>query len=155
VLQTADIPPGLKFVTDKKDSQHDLLAATEKMTVAATCRQTQVDRRPHVGAARREESAVIDYRFPQEKDVALILARALADEAAIALIERGYVNSLEEAVYLSQFFWRMVDIAAKGDVQVPFDGSANFWTEKLYNSIGAYLKSAGYAKAWNDEIDKA
>lgn len=33
VLQTADIPAGLKFVADPNDDQHYLLTVTEKMTI--------------------------------------------------------------------------------------------------------------------------
>lgn len=33
VLEASDIPPGLKFVPDKRDKQHYLLTVTEKMTI--------------------------------------------------------------------------------------------------------------------------
>ena len=38
--------------------------------------------------------------------------------------------------------------------KLPCSGSAQYWTEKLYNSIGGYLKRAGYEEEWDREIDK-
>ena len=40
------------------------------------------------------------------------------------------------------------------DLKLPCSGSARFWTEKLYNSIGGYLEQAGYEEEWNRETDK-
>ena len=49
----------------------------------------------------------------------------------------------------------MIEKSARGDVQLPCEGSSEYWTEKLYNSIGGYLENAGYSAEWDEEIDKA
>ncbi len=98
---------------------------------------------------------MIEYCYDEERIVALFLSKILHDELAKNIIEKGGVSSTEEAVHLSKFFWRMVNISATEDIELPCEGSTQYWTEKLYNSIGAYLENAGYEKEWNEEIDKA
>lgn len=96
---------------------------------------------------------MIEYQYKEEKLVALFLADLLNDKQAMDILEKGYVSSKKEAQHLSEFFWRMIDKSAEGVANLPCEGSAQYWTEKLYNSIGAYLENAGYAKEWNDEIN--
>ncbi len=98
---------------------------------------------------------MINYKFPEEKIVALTFASLLDDHLTKDIIERGSVLSKQEAIHLSQFFWKMIDKSAQGDIQLPCDGGSEFWTEKLYNSIGGYLEKAGYGSEWDEEIDKA
>jgi hypothetical protein len=40
-------------------------------------------------------------------------------------------------------------------VVLPCEGSPEYWTEKLYNSIGGYLEKVGYGQEWDEEVDKA
>lgn len=98
---------------------------------------------------------MIIYSDPQEKEAALLLAQVLNDSLAISIIERGRVDSRTEAIHLSQFFWRMVKLSATRTVKLPFEGSTEFWTDRLYSSFGGYLDRAGYDDEWNSEIDKA
>jgi len=49
----------------------------------------------------------------------------------------------------------MIEKSAEGNVALPCEGSSEYWTEKLYNSIGGYLEKAGYAAEWAEEFDKA
>jgi hypothetical protein len=98
---------------------------------------------------------MIDYSYPEEKAVALIFAEELKDPSITAILQRGFVSSREEAMHLSQFFWNMIAKSAEGGIVLPFSGSTEYWTEKLYNSIGGYLEKAGYEAEWNNEIDRA
>ncbi|MFA0811681.1 hypothetical protein [Microbulbifer epialgicus] len=97
---------------------------------------------------------MIEYRYPEEKIVAIYFAEILEDIKASEIIERGYVSSAEEATHLSKFFWAMIEKSAQG-VEIPCEGSSEYWTEKLYNTLGGYLEEAGYEKQWDDEVDNA
>ena len=85
----------------------------------------------------------------------MTFASLLNDDIAKTILENDSVKSREEAIHLSKFFWRMIEKSARGDVQLPCEGSSEYWTEKLYNSIGGYLENAGYSAEWDEEIDKA
>lgn len=98
---------------------------------------------------------MIEYSYEEEKTVALFMADVLSDDLAKQIIERGSVQSKDEAVHLAQFFWKIVNRSAEGGLQLPCEGSSQYWTEKLYNSLGGYLENAGYEQEWNDELDKA
>lgn len=98
---------------------------------------------------------MINYRYDEEKIVALFLADVLQDELAERIIQKGEVANADEAIHLSKFFWAMVNKSAEGGVELPCEGSAQYWTEKPYSSIGGYLERAGYETQWNEEIDRA
>lgn len=98
---------------------------------------------------------MIKYRYEEEKIVALFFADLLRDELAKSIIQKGEVANTDEAIHLSKFFWAMVNKSAEGGVELPCKGSSQYWTEKLYNSIGGYLERAVYEAHWNEEIDKA
>lgn len=98
---------------------------------------------------------MIEYKYDEEKIVALFLVDVLADNLAKGIIQKGDVANTGEATHLSKFFWAMVNKSAEGGLELPCEGSAQYWTEKLYNSIGGYLERAGYEAQWNEEIDKA
>lgn len=98
---------------------------------------------------------MIEYRYKEEKIVALFLADLLEDNLAKDILQKGSVSSKEEARYLSRFFWHMVSKSAESNVDLPCEGSSQYWTEKLYNSIGGYLENNGYGDVWNEEIDRA
>jgi hypothetical protein len=98
---------------------------------------------------------MIEYRYDEERIVALHFASLLNDSLATSILEKAMVTSAEEATHLSRFFWKMVDKSAAGGVDLPCEGSSEYWTEKLLNSIGGYLESAGYEKEWETEVDNA
>ena len=101
---------------------------------------------------------MITYKYDEEKLAALYFADLLHDELARKIIEEGAVSNSSEATHLSNFYWRMVDAAVvfKRDKKpMPFDGSAQYWTEKLLNSFGGYLEKAGYEKEWDTASDNA
>ena len=94
---------------------------------------------------------MIPYKYPEEKIVALQFASLLNDEITKTILQKDKVESREEAIHLSQFFWRMIEKSAAENIQLQCEGSSEHWTEKLYNSIGGYLD----ATEWDEEIDKA
>lgn len=98
---------------------------------------------------------MIQYKHPEEKVIAMTFALLLDDEITKTILARGFVISRDEAIHLCQFFWRMIERTVENNIQLPCEGSSEYWTEKLYNSIGGYLEKAGYAAEWNEEIDKA
>lgn len=110
---------------------------------------------PEWGPQEIRNGSMIKYRYDEEKIVALFLADVLQEELAKSIIQKGEVANADEATHLSKFFWAMVNKSAEGGVELPCEGSAQYWTEKLYNSIGGYLERAGYEVQWNEEIDKA
>ena len=90
--------------------------------------------------------------------MALFFADLLHDELARKIIEAGAVANSAEATHLSQFYWRMVDASAafkRDKKSLPFEGSSEYWCEKLGNSFGGYLERAGYKNEWMTEVDKA
>jgi len=98
---------------------------------------------------------MIEYSYNEEKTVALYFADLLNNSKAKEIVKLGVVSSSKEATILSKFFWEMVNKSADGNVNLPCEGSSQYWTEKLYNSIGGYLEDSGYEKEWNTEIDNA
>lgn len=98
---------------------------------------------------------MIEYSYNEEKVVALFLANELEDSLAKKIIQKGEVINKTEAIHLSKFFWAMVNRSAEGGLELPCEGSSQYWTEKLYNSLGGYLERVGYEEQWNEEVDKA
>ncbi len=98
---------------------------------------------------------MIRYAYPEEREVALTFARELNDKLAQTILERGSVVSRNEADQLSNFFWHMVELSAARTVALPCEGSAQFWTEKLLNSLSGYLNRAGYGASWDEAVDRA
>ena len=100
---------------------------------------------------------MIRYKFEEEPKYAMYYARRLGDDRALSLIEAGEVGSSEDAFYLSDFFWRMVDASIadeKNEEELPWSEGAEFWNEKLMNSISGYLERAGYEREWDEVLDR-
>lgn len=101
---------------------------------------------------------MIEYKSKEEKIVALFLADLLQDERAKLLLEGGNITSSDDARYLSQFFWKMVNLSEEENrksLNIPCEGNAQFWTEKMYNTFGGYLDKVGFGDEWDEEIDNA
>ncbi len=91
---------------------------------------------------------MIEYGYNEEKIVALFFADKLNNQKAKEIITHGVVTSSEEASVLSKFFWQMINESTEGNVILPCEGSSQYWTGELYNSLGGYLESSGYEKEW-------
>lgn len=101
---------------------------------------------------------MIKYKSDEEKTMALFLAERLADAVTIEILQRGYVSNKNEARHLSHFYSQAVDQAIadeKNDVTFPSQGSADYWTECLYNRFGGYMIKSGYTDIWDNETDKS
>ena len=99
---------------------------------------------------------MIKYKFPEEREYVLHYAKRMSDSTALGIFETGEVNSIEEAEYLSRFFWRMVDKSIEDEEQgmPPLHVESNeFWNEKLLYTISGYLEREGYEDVWSTISD--
>ena len=97
----------------------------------------------------------IVYSMPDEKIVALAFAELLQDTLAKKILAAGAVASRAEAIHLRRCYWRLDAHSAQGGASPPSESATQFWIEKLHDSIGDYLKRAGYAAEWNEEENNA
>lgn len=100
---------------------------------------------------------MIRFKFSEESEYITHYAKKLDDAAMLEILRRGEVHSAEEAVHLSQFFWRMVDASVedeKNNVSLPWPEGAEFWNEKLMTSLSGYLERAGYEAQWDQVVDE-
>ena len=77
---------------------------------------------------------MIAYSYKEEKIVALHFANRLNENVVKIIIENGSVKSSEEALLLSNFFWRMNAKAIVDDeqgIELPCEGSSEYWIEKF------------------------
>ena len=101
---------------------------------------------------------MIKYKFEEEYQFAIYYAKKLKDNKAIEILERGEVMNSEEATYLSEFFWKIVDSSIedeKMNVELPWVEGGEFWSEKIMNSLSGYLERSGYEKEWDSVVDKS
>lgn len=100
---------------------------------------------------------MIKYKFDEELQYIKFYAEKLKEDKALEIIDADEVKNSEEATYLSHFFWKMVDCSIedeKSGIELPWDEGAEFWNEKIMNSISGYLERAGYEKQWEDVVDQ-
>lgn len=100
---------------------------------------------------------MIEYQYNEEKEFAIHYAKELDRPVVLSILNRGFVESREEARVLSKFFWEMVDKAIEHEklgVEHGWSEGSRFWTEKLLQTFGGYLDAAGYADVWDEEVDK-
>ena len=100
---------------------------------------------------------MIKYKFDEERQYALYYANKLKDERTLEILNQGIVKDTDDAIYLSQYFWRMVDSSIEDEeagIELPWPESAEFWNEKIMNSISSYLESAGFEKEWDSIVDE-
>lgn len=101
---------------------------------------------------------MITYKYEEEKIVALHFASRLNELDVIKIIEDGYVKNSEEAVMLSDFFWKMNEKAILDDsegLKIPCEGSSEYWIEKIYNSWEGYMLKNGFISEWDAASDNA
>ncbi|OZG71002.1 hypothetical protein BTA51_23135 [Hahella sp. CCB-MM4] len=107
---------------------------------------------------RNKTSSMIEFKYNQEHQFAMYFANALNDEIALKILSTGNVDSPVDARQLSLFFWKMVDKSIEMEtsgVGFPWTERAEYWTEKLYNTLGGFLENIGYGEIWDEEVDNA
>lgn len=100
---------------------------------------------------------MIEYQFEEEKEFAIFYAKKLERPIILSILNRGFIETREEAKELSKFFWNMVDKSIEVEIQGvggEWDESSKFWTEKLLQTFSGYLEEAGYSDIWNEKVDK-
>jgi len=100
---------------------------------------------------------MIEYRFNEEPEYAQYFAEKLNDDRAIELLNKREVKTSEDAIYLSRFFWKVVDKSIEDEklgIELPWTEGAEFWNEKLMNSISGYLERVGYESEWDSIVDE-
>jgi len=100
---------------------------------------------------------MIEYKFKEEKEYIILYAQKLNDDRALELIETGLVNNSSDALYLSKFFWRMVDSSIEDEeagIELPWPEGAEFWNEKIMNTLSGYIDRAGYESEWDSVVDE-
>ncbi len=99
---------------------------------------------------------MISYRYDKEHDILLYYAKQLSEDKISCIIEKGRVDSSEEAYSLAKFFWQMVDLLVEdADQGKKVCGEENLqeWSELILNSLRAYLRGNGYGEEWDRASD--
>ncbi len=100
---------------------------------------------------------MIEYQFKEEKDFATFYAKELNRPIVLSILNRGRVESREEARELSAFFWDMVNKTIeeeKTGLKHKWNEESKFWTEKLLQTLSGHLEALGYLDIWDEEVDK-
>lgn len=68
------------------------------------------------------------------------------------------INSKEQALELSRFYWKMLDAAAydfEHKAEVLGEVGSQYWMERLLNIISGHLDDIGYEEQWDQASDEA
>ncbi|WP_444994899.1 hypothetical protein [Aliikangiella sp. IMCC44359] len=97
---------------------------------------------------------MIEYKYPEEKEITLHYARLLNDSEVEAILIRGYVKNSSEALRLKDFYWVMVEQSVKDQgegVDILMNEGIESWMEYIFHSFNGYLVSSGYETEWDVE----
>ena len=97
---------------------------------------------------------MIEFRFEDEKQIAIYYAEQLKDELTLTILRSGIVRNSEEAIHLREFFWKMVDLSVEDEKQkkqVLGYLKRESCMEGIMQSFRGYLISNGYEYEWNDD----
>lgn len=99
---------------------------------------------------------MITFKYSQERDIVFYYAGKLNDHLAAEIFANEVVIDKEAALYLSKFFWRMLDSSIKctEENSYPWGKGAEFWNEKILNSISGSLKQLGLLAIWDAVADE-
>lgn len=99
---------------------------------------------------------MIEYQYKEEKDFAIYYANELNRPIILSILNRGFVETAEEARELSDFFWKMVDKTIEDEklgAVNKFNESSKFWTEKLLQTFSGHLEATGFLDIWDQVVD--
>jgi hypothetical protein len=97
---------------------------------------------------------MIEFRFEEERQIAIYYAKQIGDEVTLTILNNGVVQNAEEAVHLRIFFWNMVDLSVEDEKQkkeVPGYLKRESIMEGIMQSFRRYLISNGYESEWSDD----
>lgn len=95
---------------------------------------------------------MLDFSGKDQKaqQVCLHYAKQFGADSLIKIIEcKDSVDSKEEAIKLSRFFWKMLEAAASDRDQgivVLGENDLQHWMERSMNIISGYLENIGYSQ---------
>ena len=89
---------------------------------------------------------MIIYKFPEEKEFINFFSTRLGQEFIPNLLEKSEPINKEEAILISNFFWKMIDeaVSLNDTEECPWPEGYEFWAEKILQSTAAFLKKSGY-----------
>ena len=99
---------------------------------------------------------MMTFKFDEEIEYAKYYADKLNNNIAKEILTKLEVSDASEAIALSNFFWDMVRASIEEEesgVKLHWDDGAEFWNEKLLQSISGYLERAGYESEWDKITD--
>jgi hypothetical protein len=103
---------------------------------------------------------MLDFSGKDQKaqQVCVHYAKLLRADHLIDIIEcKNSVNSKEEAIELSRFFWKMLETAAEDrdqGVEVLGEKDLQHWMERSMNIISGYLGNIGFEEEWDQISDE-
>ena len=99
---------------------------------------------------------MIIFKYPEEKMYFQRFSQELSNPLALSLLSGSDIANAEQATTLSLLFWAIVakSIAAEKCNELDdFPEGAEFWNEKLMNSISGYLERMGFDQQWDEVVD--
>jgi len=92
---------------------------------------------------------MISYSYPEEREFINFFSEKTNSPSIPLLLESRTHISKAEAETISMFFWEMIDLAVElqNGEECPWPEGYEFWSEKVLQSIAAFLKQSGYEKA--------
>jgi hypothetical protein len=99
---------------------------------------------------------VIEFKYPEERDIMYFFSGKLQDSHAAKIIANELPLNKDAALYLSEFFWRLVDCSIECEAckRYPWSDGAEFWNEKILNSVSGYLECGGFIEIWDSVVDQ-
>lgn len=99
---------------------------------------------------------MIKYRFEEELQYLEYHFEKMGEVRAKDILASDAPLSNDDAEYLSEFFWRMVDFSIAEEnskITLPWPENREFWNEKLMNSISGFIERQGFEDVWEQVLD--
>ena len=96
---------------------------------------------------------MIYYSSTAEKKFIEFFAEQLGNKNILRLLENNDVISQKDASEIGTFFWKMVDrsVELNETQECPWPEGYEFWSEKVLQSVAAFLKKSGYENALQEQ----
>lgn len=99
---------------------------------------------------------MILFRHPEERDILFYYCGKLSDYRSAEILAGEIEMDESAALHISDFFWKMVDcsIICTNEKRYPWGDGAEFWNEKILNSLSGSLERLGFITVWDSVVDK-